>query len=80
MVELDQVLDCEEDGAKRVINNFFAHVASSSNWHGVSVDHAEALLVDAALRLGVSDLFFAVVANCESLESGIHNEARSCIE
>jgi hypothetical protein len=76
MVELDQVLDCEEDGAERVFNNFFAHMASSCDWHGVSVDHAEALLVDAALRLGISDLFFAMVADSESLESGIHNEAR----
>jgi hypothetical protein len=77
VVVFQEILDGQKDGAESVLNDILAHLAGSGNGHGVSVDHAEALLVNGALGLGVHNLLFAVVTDGEGLEVLVNNEARS---
>jgi len=49
IVKLDEILNGHEDSLESILNNVLAHLATGSDGHGVSVDHAEALLEDALL-------------------------------
>lgn len=62
LVQADQVFDSSENGVKCVIDHVFSHLARVSNWNGVGVDSAEALLVDRFLTAWRLDLLFAMVA------------------
>jgi hypothetical protein len=62
-VVFDQVLDRKENGLEAVLDYILAHVAALGNGNRVSVNHAEALLEDRALRLGGVDLLFARVTD-----------------
>jgi len=75
VIEFKHVLNGEEYGSKGVLNDVLTHLASGCDGHGVSVDHAEALLEDGALRLGRGDLLLVVVSNRQRLQSLVDNEA-----
>jgi hypothetical protein len=62
-VVFDQVLDREEDGLEAVLDHILAHVAALGNGNSVSINHAEALLEDRALRLGGVDFLLAGVTD-----------------
>jgi hypothetical protein len=68
VVVLEEVLNGQKDGAEGVLNDILAHLAGGGDGNGVSVDHAEAFLVNGALGLGVDNLLLAVVADGEGLQ------------
>lgn len=75
VVVFEHVLDCKENCPHHVLHDVSAHLACGGNWHWVSVNHAETLLEDGALRLGGGDLLLPVVADGECLQVLVNDEA-----
>lgn len=63
VAQLNEVTNREPNSLQRIFYNIFTELAARSNRYGISVYHAETLLEDRALRLGIGNFFLASVAN-----------------
>lgn len=75
-VELNEILNCQEDGIESINYDIFTKTSCGSNWNWIGIDCSESLLINWMLTLSWRNFFFSWISDEMILQDWVHNKNR----